>query len=304
MRIVVCGSANMDMIVKVPQLPEPGQTVLGEELVMVPGGKGANQAVAAVRLGAEVAFLTRLGVDALGQRLRTLLETNGLPGERLLVDEQAPSGVALIIVDAQGENVIAVSPGANARLSPEDVQANVDALDGAQVLLLQLEVPLEAVEEAVRQAKRRGVRVILNPAPARPLPPGLLGMVDVLTPNAREAFELSGVRVHDGQSAREAAAVLQHSGVPAVVVTLGAAGAMALSPEAEGLVPAFPVQAVDATAAGDAFNAGLAVSLAAGRGLLEAVRYASAVAALAVTRVGAQPSLPYASQVEELLASQ
>lgn len=302
-RIVVCGSANMDMVVRADELPEPGQTVLGDELITAPGGKGANQAVAAARLGAEVALIARLGRDDFGNRLSTILEANNVAGDYILRDERAPTGVAVIIVDARGENLIAVAPGANARLSAEDVRACAGAFEGAQSLLLQLEVPLPAVEQAAREAKRRGVLVVLNPAPARELSSALLSLVDVVTPNASEALRLTGVRVSDRASAAEAARMLRDAGIPQVIITLGAEGAFVLTGEGSWLTPGFPVQALDTTAAGDAFNAGLAVALAQGLPGREAVRYASAVAALAVTKVGALPSLPYAEDVAEFLAS-
>lgn len=303
-RIVVFGSANMDMVVRAEELPEPGQTVLGSELVTVPGGKGANQAVAAARLGAEVAFIARLGRDDFGRRLRTVLAANEVSDEYLIEDEQAPSGVAVIIVDRRGENLIAVAPGANARLSAEDAAACADAFEGAQALLLQLEVPMPAVERAALEAKRRGAPVILNPAPARELPAGFLSLVDLVTPNAGEAFRLTGVRVRDLDSAREAAETLRNAGVPQVIVTMGAQGAVVADEDGSWHSPGFRVEVVDTTAAGDAFNAGLAVALARGKALRKAVRYASAVAALAVTTVGALPSLPYARAVEAFLADQ
>lgn len=302
-RIVVCGSANMDMVVRADELPEPGQTVLGDELITAPGGKGANQAVAAARLGAEVALIARLGRDDFGNRLSTILEANNVASDYILRDERAPTGVAVIIVDARGENLIAVAPGANARLSAEDVRACAGAFEGAQSLLLQLEVPLPALEQAAREAKRRGMLVVLNPAPARELSSALLSLVDVVTPNASEACRLTGVRVSDRASAAEAARMLRDAGIPQVIITLGAEGAFVLTGEGSWLTPGFPVQALDTTAAGDAFNAGLAVALAQGLPGPEAVRYASAVAALAVTKVGALPSLPYAEDVAEFLAS-
>jgi len=288
------------MVVRVPHIPAPGETVLGGEFVMAPGGKGANQAVAAARLGAKVTLVARVGPDVFGERALAGFHQEGIITRYVTVDREAASGVALIFVDAAGENRIAVAPGANACLSPDDVQQAREAIEKADVLLLQLEVPTETVLAAAAVAHQAGVRVILNPAPAPPnlLPAELLARVDILTPNESEAGLLTGTQV----SAEVAARRLAGQGVGAVIVTLGARGALIVTLDAQRLVPGFSVNAVDTTAAGDAFNGGLAVALAEGRPLAAAVRFANACGALATTRLGAQPSLPTVDEVEAFLA--
>lgn len=299
-KIVVVGSSNTDMVVKVPHLPAPGETVLGGEFVMAPGGKGANQAVAAARLGAKVTLVACIGEDIFGEQAAAGFRRAGIDTRYVTRDPQAASGVALIAVDPAGENSITVAPGANMRLSPDDVRAAAAAIQGADGLLLQLEVPMETALTAARLAQQAQVRVILNPAPAPPgpLPAELLACVDVLTPNENEVLKLIDAPLNIERAARQALA----SGVGAVVVTLGAQGALMVTNGGQQLVPGFRVQAVDTTAAGDAFNGGLAVALAEGKPLAQAIRFANACGALATTRLGAQPSLPTAEQVQRLLA--
>ena len=300
-RVVVVGSSNTDMVVKVPRIPGPGETVLGGRFVMAAGGKGANQAVAAARLGGAVTFVGRLGRDMFGRQTEENLRREGIDTRFLAWDEQVPSGIALIMVSAEGENSIAVAPGANGEMTPADVERAAEAIASAQVLLLQLEVPLAAVERALDIARSHGVRVILNPAPAAPLPDELLRQVDLLTPNEHEAALLARTQAAEPE---EMARALLARGVRMLVMTLGGRGALIAGPEGTELVPAFRVQPVDTTGAGDAFNGALAYTLAQGRPLREAVRYASAAAALATTVMGAQPSLPTAERVEAFLAEQ
>jgi ribokinase len=301
-RIVVVGSANTDMILKGERLPRPGETVLGGEYFTAAGGKGANQAVAAARLGAEVAFVARLGRDWLGDAALAAYTQEGLDCRAITRDETLPSGVALIMVDSAGENLIGVAPGANGALRPEHVEQAEAVFRDASVLLVQLEIPLDTVAAALRLARRHGVRAILNPAPAQPLPDEVLQGV-LLTPNEGELGRLAAQHVPaETRAAVEAAAVqLLARGAEHVVVTLGRQGAL-LMPERLA-VPGFDVVAVDTTAAGDAFNGGLAGALARGAPLPEAVRYACAVGALAVTRLGAQPSLPTGVEVDQFLAA-
>jgi ribokinase len=294
--LIVIGSSNTDLIVRSARLPAAGETVLGGDLVTAAGGKGANQAVAAARLGAPVTFVGRVGGDMFGQQAAASLKREGLDLRYLVRDPDAPSGVALIVVDDAGQNLIAVAPGANHRLTPADVAAAQPAIASAKVMLLQLEVPLETVFAAAQAGRAAGLTVVLNPAPAQSLPAELYPLLDFITPNEHEAAALTG------QAEPEAAArTLLACGVHTVITTLGAAGALVADSSGMRRVPGFRVQAVDTTAAGDAFNGGLAVALARNDDLEAAVRYAHAVAALSVTRAGAQPSLPTAAEVLELL---
>jgi len=299
--VVVVGSANVDLIAKAARLPRAGETVLGHSLRMAPGGKGANQAVACARLGLPTGFVGRVGRDAFGDLLLRTLAAAGISAEQVVRDAEAPSGVAMIAVDAQGHNTILVAQGANARLTAEDVAAGMAAL-AADALLLQLEVPLPAVERAAAIARARGTRVVLNPAPACALPAALLRQVDVLTPNQSELALLAGRPVGDRAEAEQAARSLLERGPQAVVVTLGADGALVVGAGGARHVPGFRVDAVDTTGAGDAFNGALAVALVEGRDLVEAARFANAAGALATTALGAQEALPTRAEVERLLA--
>lgn len=290
--IIVVGSANTDMILKADRLPQPGETILGGEFTIAGGGKGANQAVAAARLGADVTFVARLGRDAMGDQAERNYRAEGIHCDYITRDDRAASGVALIMVDAHGQNLIGVAPGANATLALQHVEQAEPSFRSAQVLLAQLEIPLETVTTAVRLANKWNVRVVLNPAPARELPVELFRKV-ILTPNESEAARLTGL-----EDVEQAAKQLLNLGARAVIVTLGERGALLATATQMIIVPGFHVAPVDSTAAGDAFNAGLAVALARGEDLPSAVRYGCAVGALSVTQFGAQPSLPTAAEVE------
>jgi len=300
-RVTVVGSLNMDLVVRAPRIPQPGETIIGGDFRQVPGGKGANQAVAAARLGARVSMVGRLGRDAFGQALLEGLAGDGVDHTFVIRDEEAATGVALIVVDDGGQNSIVVASGANARLSVGDVEAAQAAIVEADVLLLQLESPLEAVFRTAEMAHARGVTVVLNPAPARSLPASLLAMVDVLIPNESETALLTEMPVTDRVQAEAAAAALLEMGVGAVILTLGERGALLAQPKGVTHVPPFEVAPVDTTAAGDAFVGGLATALAEGKSLARAVRWGNAAGALAVTRAGAQPSLPTRGAVTRLL---
>jgi ribokinase len=297
-KIVVVGSSNTDMVVRAEHIPLPGETVLGGKFIMTAGGKGANQAVAAARLGAEVTFIARLGRDVFGDRSLAGYQAEGIHTDYIVRDEEEASGVALIVVDSAAENIIAVAPGANGCLSVEDVCAAEPVIAEADGVLLQLEIPLGAVRAAIDLARRHGVRVILNPAPARALADDVLSGVDVLTPNENEAVKLIG---EQAASTLEAL-VARITG--SVVMTCGASGCKVVAGGQRQHVPGFHVEAVDTTGAGDCFNGALAVALARGLEMAEAVRYASAAAALAVTRFGAQASLPIDEEVQDFLRSQ
>jgi ribokinase len=300
-RVVVIGSSNTDMVVKAARIPEPGETVLGGEFVMVPGGKGANQAVAAARLGAVVTLVARVGDDLFAEASLRNFREAGIRTEFVFRDATAASGVALILVDREGENAIAVAPGANARLTPADVDRAETAIREAEVVVLQLEVPIETVLHALGLAKRHGRRVILNPAPAARVPDEALSLVDLLTPNETEAEMLLGGGAAGLGGIAATAEALRAKGVGTVIVTLGREGAFVVGPEGSFHVPGRHVQAVDTTAAGDAFTGALACALAEGRDLPAALEFATAAAALSVTRMGAQSSLPDRAAVEAFL---
>jgi ribokinase len=290
------------MVITLPRLPQAGETLLGEGFVMAAGGKGANQAVAAARLGAEVLLVACLGQDVFGDAAVAGYEREGIATKYIVRTNKAPSGVALIFVDSHGQNMIAVAPGANGFLSPEDIDQAGEAILASQAVVLQLEIPLPTVARAIHIARSGQIPVILNPAPARPVPDDLLTDVSVLTPNEHEAAILTGQDVRTLDGAYAAARLLHQRGVGTVVLTLGERGALLTTHDGQELVPAFPVHAIDATAAGDAFTAALACALARGIGIREAVRFANAAGALATTRVGAQPSLPTLAEVESFLA--
>lgn len=307
-RIVVVGSANVDFVVQAPHIPRPGETVLGKNFVMAMGGKGANQAVGAARLGADVTFVARVGRDVFGDQCVDHYQAEGINITYVTRDEAEATGVALIAVStSDSENSITVASGANMALSPEHVRSAEDALRQAAALLMQLEVPLETVIFAARMARDHGVTVILNPAPARSLPDELLKLVDVITPNRIELAQLFGVPEADvmAMADEELAHRALGLGPSQAVITLGAEGALAAGSWGWVRVPAFKITPIDTTAAGDAFNAGLTVALAQQSVALDdAARYASACGALAATKVGAQPSLPTATEVEAFLARQ
>jgi ribokinase len=295
--IVVVGSLNMDLVVRVARMPRPGETIPGRDFQTIPGGKGANQAAAAARLGGRVAMVGRVGNDAFGPPLIENLKRLGADTGHVHLDGAAATGTAMIVVDDAGQNSIVIAAGANGCVGREDVDRIDRLLSRAQCLLLQFEVPLDAVQYAMERARGHGVKVILNPAPARSVPPGFLSGVDYLIPNESEASLLSGIQVRDLASAEEAACRLQSDGGPVVILTLGERGALLVSRETVCHVPAHRVEAVDTTAAGDAFIGGLAMGLVQGYPLEEAVRYATCAGTLAVTRFGAQTSLPSAEEV-------
>ena len=297
-RILVVGSLNMDLVVTVETHPKPGDTVLGGDTRTIPGGKGANQAAAASKAGGDVAMLGLVGSDAYGDALREALREAGVDTERVRTVE-GPSGVALITVDADGQNMIVVSPGANGKLSPKDFEEGM--LDGAALVVMQLEIPLPTVQTVAEAAAARSVPVLLNPAPAQPLSDGFLSKIGYLVVNEGEAALLSGSSVTDAESALAAARSLRERGAQTVVVTLGARGLVWSSDDGEGKLEPHNVKAIDTTAAGDAFCGAFAVALAEEKGLEPALRFANTAGALATTKEGAQPSLPTREEIEGLL---
>lgn len=295
--ILVIGSSNTDMVVKTTKLPAPGETVLGGTFLMNAGGKGANQAVAAARLGGQVTFVASVGNDVFGQEAVAGLGREGINTQHIRTDERYPSGVALINVDANGENCITVAPGSNASLQPADTQIALQTADTETLVLLQLEIPMQTVEYAARLAAGRGLRVILNPAPAQELPDALFGHLFMITPNESEAELLTGIRVTDEETAEMAAQKFHQMGVANVVITLGAKGAYLSTPTEKKRIETERVITVDTTAAGDCFNGALTVALAEGETLPNAVRFACRAAARSVTRMGAQASMPIRADV-------
>ncbi len=294
----------MDLVVRVPRMPRPGETVLGGEFGTFPGGKGANQAVAAGRLGAAVSMIGRVGDDDFGRRLTAGLQAEGVNIARVGIDPEAPSGIAVITLDEAGQNSIVVASGANMRMRPKDVAEALGSIGHIDAVVMPLEVPMDCIEAAVQVGKQRRALVVLNPAPARELPEELYSLIDVIVPNESETSILAGGEVSTLSQAEDAGRALQTMGVRKVVLTLGARGALVLDgDQPKTVLPAHKVEVVDTTAAGDAFVGALAVALAEGSELKEAARLANAAGALAVTRLGAQPSMPTRKDVEALLKS-
>jgi ribokinase len=291
--IVVVGSLNMDLVARAPRLPVPGETLTGASFATLPGGKGANQAVAAARLGARTMMIGCVGDDAFGAQLRAGLQADGVDCAGVRVATGVTSGVAAIVVDDAGRNGIVVIPGANGELVAADVDACAEALAAARIVILQLEIPLATVEHAARRAKALGKLVILNPAPAQPLPASLLALADLLVPNEIEAAALAGAPVGSVDDAVAAGRRLRDAGARTVLVTLGAQGVVVVEPGGARHHPAQAVRAVDTTAAGDTFIGGLGAALVRGLALPAAIAFAQAAAAISVTRPGAQPSIPF-----------
>ena len=299
--VVVLGGANIDYLVRGEALPKPGETVDGFEFLKAGGGKGANQAVAAARLGARVAFIGRVGRDESGDELLDLLRAEKIDVQLVTRDSRAPTGVALVMVDCSAEKQIMVAPGANQRLSPREVRRAKELIAGAQVLLTQFEIPMDSVLEAARIAGESGVPLVIDPAPPRPVPPELVRRAAIIRPNSAEAEAIAGIKVTDLASARRAADRLLEMGAGAVATQAGEEGDLLVWNSDEQLFPRLRVKAVDATGAGDAFAAGLAVALSEKRSLVEAGAFANAAAALATTRFGAQPAMPRRQDVLRLM---
>ncbi len=308
--ICVVGSSNTDMVIKADKLPGPGETVIGGTFLMNPGGKGANQAVAAARLSNRsisltdkanpVLFVAKVGNDIFGRQALQQFQREKIDVSQIVTDPDDPSGVALINVDATGENCITVAPGANGKLHPAEVEPALNAASPDCIVLLQLEIPLPTVEYVIRRGHERGLRVILNPAPAQTLSANVFPCLYLITPNESEAELLTGIRVIDLTTAKQAAEKLRELGVPNVVITLGSKGAYVQTDGYAGLISAPPVTALDTTAAGDCFNGALAVAVSEGQNLPEAVAFACKAASISVTRMGAQASVPYRHELDQL----
>lgn len=303
-KLVVLGSINADHILNIEQFPRPGETVIGKQYKVAFGGKGANQAVAAGRSGADIAFIACVGADDIGERIRQQLATDRIDTQPIEAIAENTTGVALIFVNAEGENVIGIDAGANAAVTPDYLARYQQKVIDADALLMQLESPLETVIAAASLAKQHQTQVILNPAPARELPDELLAMIDMITPNETEAQRLTGIAVNNDDDAARAAQALHNKGIATVIITLGSRGVW-LSENGKGkLVPGFRVKAVDTIAAGDTFNGALVTALLEGKTMADAVRFAHAAAAIAVTRPGAQPSVPWREEIDIFLRQQ
>lgn len=301
LNIVVVGSSNTDMVIKMDKIPAPGETVLGGEFTIAAGGKGANQAVAAARAGGHVGFVACVGDDMFGEQALEGFSKDSINTEYVFKDKLQPSGCALIFVDKDGENSIAVASGANARLTPEHIDFAKDKIISSEILILQLETPSDTVKHAAQLASDNGITVMLDPAPAQLLDENILKCLSLLTPNESEAELLTGIPVEDEESADKAASYLLAKGINTVLITLGSRGTFIAKEEIREMIPGFKVKAVDSTAAGDVFNGALAVSLSEKVPLFHAVRFANAAAALSVTKLGAQPSAPLRKEIEEFL---
>lgn len=305
-KLVVLGSINADHILNIEQFPRPGETVIGKQYKVAFGGKGANQAVAAGRSGADIAFIACVGADDIGERVRQQLASDRIDTQPIEAIADSTTGVALIFVNAEGENVIGIDAGANAAVTPDYLARYQQKIIDAEALLMQLESPLDTVIAAAQLAKQHQTQVILNPAPARELPDELLATVDMITPNETEAQRLTGIAVNDDNDAARAAQALHDKGIATVIITLGSRGVW-LSENGNGngkLVPGFKVKAVDTIAAGDTFNGALVTALLEGKIMVDAVRFAHAAAAIAVTRPGAQPSVPWREEIDVFLQQQ
>ena len=298
-KIVVIGSSNTDLVINTSRIPEPGETVLGGRFLMAAGGKGANQAVAAQRLGGDVTFVACIGDDLFGKDALAGYNREGMNTAFVSFKKGVPSGVASIFVDAEAENVIVVAPGANSELGRDEIDAAQKEIEAADFVLMQLETPMETVEYAAEKAFKAGTKVVLNPAPAANLSDSLLSKLWLITPNRTETQLITGLQVTDEKEAAAAAEALVAKGVKNVVITLGSKGAYVLSEDFRGVIPANPVKAVDTTGAGDTFNGALCVALSEGRSLQDACRFAAKASAISVTRMGAQPSIPFRNEIAE-----
>ncbi|MFA0549753.1 ribokinase [Vibrio lentus] len=303
-QLIVLGSVNADHVLQVPSFPRPGETLIGGNYQVIPGGKGANQAVAAARLNADIGFIACVGDDPFGINIRQDFAKDGINIDGVIVADNTPTGIAMIQVSATGENSICLSAEANNKLTCDQIEPHLEKIRGAKYLLTQLETPIEGIEYAAKVAKESGTQVILNPAPARPLSDSLLACVDVITPNETEAEVLTGITVIDSASAHQAALALHAKGIETVMITLGAKGVWVSKNDKGELIAGFRVEATDTTAAGDTFNGALVTGLLEDMPLERAIKFAHAAAAISVTRFGAQTSIPSRSETDAFLSEQ
>lgn len=300
-KIVIIGSSNTDLVVRTHKIPSPGETVIGADYFVNPGGKGANQAVTVAKLGGDASFIARVGDDEYGRMSLEGYKAAGLDVSHISIDKSAHSGVAMIVVDDKAENAITVSSGANYKMSREDIDNAESLLDSADLLLMQLEIPMPIVEYAAEKAYSKGVKVILNPAPAAKISENLLSKLYIITPNETECEILTGIRVTDHESKMQAAEKLLKAGVKNVIITIGSKGSCLVNSEGCIQVPAIPQKAVDTTAAGDVYCGALCVALSEGKSIPDAMAFATAASSISVTRNGAQPSIPTRQEVLDLI---
>jgi ribokinase len=299
--VLVVGSSNLDLVVTAKRFPNPGETIFGKKFEMFPGGKGANQAVCAARLGCKTTFIGKMGNDDFREKLSSILIEAGVDTKNLLVDSTEHTGTALITVDETGQNQIIVISGSNMKLSPKDIERKSALFSDAAVVLAQLEIPIETVVQSAELARQNHALFILNPAPAASLPDGLFPLIDFITPNENELELLSGIKIVDDSSIKRASEKLMQKGVRNIIVTLGKRGAMLVNHSCSKLFPAKKVKVVDSTAAGDAFNGAFASSISEGHSIEESIEFANKVASISVTRMGAQSSMPYLNEIKDLL---
>ena len=303
-KLIVLGSVNVDHILNVPKFPKPGETLSGSNYKISFGGKGANQAVAAGRLGANIQFIAAVGNDELGNKIKQQLNNDNINTCSVACIEGQNTGVALILVNAQGENQIAIHAGANAQVTTEYLLKYKEDIINADAILMQLETPLATIEQAAKLAKQHQTQVILNPAPAQKLSDDLLKHIDIITPNETEAEYLTGIKVLTEQDVEQAAMILHKKGIETVIITLGSKGAWVSSAQRGAIIAGFKVQVIDTIGAGDTFNGMLVTALLEGKTLEQAVKYAHAAGALSVTKPGAQTAVPFRNEVEEFLEQQ
>ena len=301
MKITVIGSANTEMIFRAPAIPAAGETILGSSFSISPGGRGVNQAIAAARAGGTVVFIGRTGNDIFGDQVIKVLQQEGINTDYLIKDDSLPSGISSIILNARGEPGITVTPGANSNLSENDLLQAKDAISSADIVLLQLDIPIKTIKFAADFARSSGVRVILNPSPALPVSNELLKLISILTPDSSQAEILTGIKITDERSAELAGRILLERGFNRVIITLPSKGAMVIDNGGAEHVPGFRMNTVDTSAANDVFNGNLAVGLAEGKNFYEAVLFANAAAALSASRSGTLPSIPARNEILEVL---
>jgi ribokinase len=304
MSILVFGSINMDITAYVPRIPKPGETLHGFSYITVPGGKGNNQAVCCARFGAETKFIGRVGNDAFGPEILDIISRENVDTSQIFIDDEHGTGLATITVDEAAENAIVVIAGANMGFDKSDIERAVSVMEGANVILHQLEVTHDINFEVIREAKKRGLTVILDPAPIYPIPDDIFPLIDFITPNETETEGIIGFKPSNQEEAAKAAEVLKEKGVKTAIIKMGSQGAYYDSPEGSGFMKAFKVAPIDTVAAGDAFNGGLAVAISEGKSIREAVRWGAAAGAIATTRRGALPAMPHREELLKLLEEQ